>query len=171
MIEFEIEVSDQQIATFFTQLRDRLGDMTPVMQDIGELMVDSTKLRFIAGEDPDGKEWAAKSEATIAAYKARGDTPDFRPLFGPSRRLSSEISYRVGPGGQSVEWGSSLIYAAVHQVGAAKGAFGETTRGAKIPWGNIPARPFLGLSSDDEDKLKALLQEWLESAAAAAQGD
>lgn len=170
MIEFDIEVNDDQIATFFTQLRDRLTNMTPLMQDIGEMMVDSTKQRFIAGEDPDGNEWAAKSEATIAAYHARGDTPDFRPLFGPSKRLSSEVSYRVGPGGQRVEWGSSLIYAAVHQFGAKKGAFGETTSGGKIPWGDIPARPFLGLSSDDEDKLKALLLEWLESASAEASG-
>lgn len=171
MIEFDIDIDDRQIATFFGQLRDRLSDMTPVMQDIGELMVDSTKQRFIAGEGPDGTAWSPKSEATIAAYLARGDTPDFRPLFGPSRRLSSEISYRVGPGGESVEWGSSLIYAAVQQFGAVKGAFGTTERGASIPWGSIPARPFLGLSTDDEDKLKSLLQEWLESAASPAQGD
>lgn len=171
MIEFEIDIDDRQIATFFGQLRDRLSDMTPVMQDIGELMVDSTKQRFIAGEGPDGTAWEPKSEATISAYLARGDTPDFRPLFGPSRRLSSEISYRVGTGGQSVEWGSSLIYAAVQQFGAQKGAFGTNARGSSIPWGNIPARPFLGLSTEDEDKLKSLLQEWLESASSPAQGD
>ncbi|MFN7004093.1 MAG: phage virion morphogenesis protein [Roseinatronobacter sp.] len=171
MIEWDVKVDDSQIATLFDQLRERLGDMTPVMQDIGELMITSTKQRFVAGQGPDGTAWEPKSDATIAAYTARGDTPDFRPLFGPSKRLSNEISYRVGPDGTSVEWGSSLIYAAVQQFGAAKGAFGEDARGSSIPWGNIPARPFLGLSSDDESNLKAVLVEWLQSAAPGAEGN
>lgn len=185
MIELDVSIDDRQIAIFFDQLRDRLSDMTPVMQDIGELMVDSTKQRFTAGQGPDGTAWAPKSEATIAAYMARGDTPDFRPLFGPSRRLSNEISWRVGPGGQSVEWGSSLIYAGVQQLGAQQGEFGARmgrTRPSEkrpqgqdyfmtIPWGDIPARPFLGVSTDDEDKLKSVLIEWLEGAGAAEKRD
>ena len=45
--------------------------------------------------------------------------------------------------------GSPRIYASTHQFGAKKGAFGQTARGAPIPWGDIPACLFLGISDDD----------------------
>ncbi|PWE29972.1 phage virion morphogenesis protein [Maritimibacter sp. 55A14] len=136
-----------------------LTDMTDLMEELGELLVASTKDRFTEGKAPDGTPWAPKSQATIAAYLARGDRVAFRPLFGPSGRLSSEIAHRAGP--QSVEVGSSLIYAAVQQFGAAKGAFGTNAIGRPIPWGNIPARPFLGLSEEDETNILATIDEWL----------
>ncbi|MFN3662243.1 hypothetical protein [Yoonia sp.] len=47
MIDWDVKRVDSQIATFFDQLRDRLSDMTPVMKDIGELMVTVTKQRSI----------------------------------------------------------------------------------------------------------------------------
>lgn len=171
MIEFDLEVNNRQIAAYFDQLRDHLTTMGPVMQRIGEVMLHSTQKRFISGQGPDGTSWAPKSDATIAAYLARKETVDFRPLFGPSGDLSSQIYYQVAADGNSVAIGSSMIYAAVQQFGAKKGAFGATARGGKIPWGDIPARPFLGLSSGDEDNLRTLLVWWLDRATAANQKD
>lgn len=163
MIEVDF-VEGEEIAALFERLRAHLADLTPVMQDIGEQQIAATRARFLAGQAPDGSVWAPKSPATLAAQAARGDRADPRPLFGPSRRLSSEISYRVAPGGANVTIGSSLIYAAVQQYGAAKGAFGQDGRGRSIPWGDIPARPFLGLSDQDRSDIVAILTEWLESA-------
>ena len=57
--------------------------------------------------------------------------------------------------------GSPSIYAGTHQFGAEKGAFGATSRGDPIPWGNIPARPFLGLSGDDETEIGNLITDYL----------
>jgi phage gpG-like protein len=34
--------------------------------------------------------------------------------------------------------------------GARQGAFGRTRRNGPIPWGNIPARPFLPISENGE---------------------
>ncbi len=56
-----------------------------------------------------------------------------------------------------MEIGSPSIYAGTHQFGAAKGAFGSTSKGAPIPWGDIPARPFLGLSDADEADIRDLI--------------
>jgi phage virion morphogenesis protein len=142
-----------------------LADPRPVMQDIGEVLVASTKKRFTEGKSPDGLPWAAKSEATLSAYAARGLRADPRPLFGPSGVLSSTIFAEVGPDGSSVEVGSNRIYAAVMQFGAAKGAFGTTAGGSSIPWGNIPARPFLGLSEADETEIVATVEDWLQMVA------
>ena len=162
----QIELTDEEVTAALERLSRSLLDTTPVMQDIGELLVRSTKKRFPEGDAPDGSKWLPKSATTLAAYQARGDRMDFRPLFGPSGRLSSEIFYEVGPGGSSVEIGSNLIYAGVMQFGAAQGAFGTTARGSPIPWGDIPARPFLGLSEEDRTNILATITEWLEDAIA-----
>lgn len=159
-----IRLQDEDVTRRLGALGAALGDMTPVMRDIGEYLLVSTKDRFAQGASPDGTAWAAKSPTTIEAYKRRGDRVDFRPLFGPSGRLSSEIVYQANA--TSVTIGSNLVYAATMQLGAAKGAFGQTSRGGPIPWGDIPARPFLGLSTGDRSAILEIVAEWLETAAA-----
>ena len=57
--------------------------------------------------------------------------------------------------------GSSLEYAAVQQFGARRGEFGRTRRGAPIPWGDIPARPFLGVSRVDRVEILDILAGYL----------
>ena len=54
-----------------------------------------------------------------------------------------------------------LKEAGTHQFGASKGAFGTTSRGSPIPWGDIPARPFFGLSSEDEWGVLEILTDHL----------
>jgi len=154
-----IELKEDEVAAVLNRLSKALTDMTPVMEEIGDMLINSTKERFKEGIAPSGSKWAPKSQTTIDAYRQRGDRVDFRPLFGPTGRLSSEIS-RVATD-QSVEIGSNLIYAAVMQFGAAKGAFGSTKKGGAIPWGRIPARPFLGISEQDRANLIATVDEWL----------
>ncbi|WP_172298337.1 phage virion morphogenesis protein [Pseudoruegeria sp. HB172150] len=162
-----VEVTDEEVAAALSRIAARLTDLTPLMQDLGEALVNSTEDRFPEGRAPDGTPWAPKSQATIDAYRRReGKTAnarvDFRPLFGPSGRLSSEIHWQAGP--NSVEIGSSLIYAAVDQFGAAKGQFGTTSKGSPIPWGDIPARPFLGISEGDRSALTLIIEGYLSGA-------
>ena len=154
MIEVELKTDD--LTRALEQLRARLSDMTPVMQDIGEYLVESTKARFVAGVDPDGDPWAAKSPVTMAATAAREKkAADPRPLFGPTGLLSSQISYEAGP--DHVEAGSNRIYAAMMQ-------FGGTTSAFPHLWGDIPARPFFGLSETDETNILEIIAEGLQQA-------
>lgn len=154
-----IELNADALQEGLARLTGLMSDLSPVMQDLGELLMLSTKERFPQGVAPDGTPWAPKAAATIERYLSRGDRADSRPLFGPSGALSQQIFYEAGP--DHVEIGSNRIYAAVMQFGAAKGAFGSTSRGGPIPWGNIPARPFLGISDEDEANLYATVEEWL----------
>lgn len=170
-----IELDDAELRSELARLRARLGDLTPAMRRIGELLVERTKARFREGKGPDGKSWPPNSPATIEAFvgryyggavprkrdgtlaaRARRLASAKRPLIGESRRLSSEIAYAIGH--DHVEVGSNLVYAAAQQFGARKGQFGTTRRGTPIPWGEIPARPFLGLSPRDRDDILALLR-------------
>ena len=61
----------------------------------------------------------------------------------------------------SVEVGSLFVYAGTHQFGAEKGSFGSTAKGTPIPFGDIPARPFLGLSDADGDELTDILRDFI----------
>ena len=140
----------------------RLSDMTPIHHSIGNYVVRATKERFKKGIDPDGNAWTPKKQATIDRYKERGDGNRPDPLIGPSKRLSSEIAQYADA--QGVEIGSALEYPAVMQNGAKQGAFGKSPRGGPIPWGDIPARPWLGLSEEDEANIIDIADEYLEQA-------
>lgn len=158
-----LEITNDQITPALARVEAALGNPLSLFQDLGEYLVKSTTDRFPTGRAPDGSVWAAKSPVTLAAYAARKDRADSRPLFGPSGALSSTIAYEAFS--DRVEWGSPMIYAAVQQFGAGKGAFGRTSRGAPIPWGNIPARPFAGISAEDEVQMVDIVGDWFEAAA------
>lgn len=136
-----------------------MDDMTPVYQDIADYLVDQRRQRFVRGVDPDGNAWAPKSAATLERYKQLGYGNLTRPLIGPGKRLSREIQEFVSRNGTIV--GSSLIYSNVMQEGAARGAFGTTSRGAPIPWGRIPARRWIDLNTEEGAEIVAIVDDHL----------
>ncbi len=168
---FTVELKAEAATAALTRASALLGDMKPVLDAIGELLVRSTKQRFGQGKAPDGTAWAAKSQTTLERYGSRkSNRVDIRPLFGPSGRLNQDIFHETGA--DFVEVGSSRIYAAAMQFGAAKGSFGAYSGVNKnghafagsAPWGNIPARPFLGISSEDETNILAEIAQAISDA-------
>ncbi|WP_436399309.1 phage virion morphogenesis protein [Roseobacter sp. S98] len=162
---YTVEINDAGVDRVFAELESRLSDMTEVFNVLGDLLEDRTEKRFEAGVAPDGTRWAPKSQATIDAYVRRGQTADPRPLFGPNAdTLPLRRSFFRDAGPRRLEIGTNKIQAAVMQYGARKGAFGQTATGRPIPWGDIPARPFLGISAEDRDLIIITAEEWLEEA-------
>lgn len=150
-------IETDEITGALARVSAALENPLPLMQDLGEYFVDSTTKRFPTGTAPDGSVWAPKSPVTIAAQGGRKTNRlDVRPLFGPSGALSSTISYEAFA--DRVEWGSPMVYAAMQQFGGAKSAFPHL-------WGNIPARPFLGISAEDETNVLDIIGEYLSEAA------
>ena len=129
-------------------------DLTPAMRDIGEYLVRSTKERFADETDPVGAPWAPLSEHTKRRKRRNAGR-----VLTRDGHLGGTIAFQAGP--TSVEVGSPLIYAGTHQFGAEKGSFGSTAKGRPIPWGDIPAREFLGLSEPDRDELTDILRDYL----------
>ncbi len=141
-----------------------LGDGGPAMAEIAEYLAESTRRRFLTETDPEGRAWAPRSPATLAAYAARN--PPERP--GRILTLHGQLSRTIAPfsGPAEAGVGSAAIYAAAMQFGMRKGDAGTDSRGRPIPWGDIPARPFLGLSAADRDAIGEIVAEWLARAAA-----
>ncbi len=149
----------------------KMGNLSGVHQAIGEQLVDSTKQRFASSTAPDGSTWQALSLTTLERYVATFGKSHFgasgrlnksganrvmsrKPLVGESKSLSTQIHYEVSTDGNALTVGSPMVYAAVQQFGQKKGASGTSKRGSPIPWGDIPARPFLGLSRADIEMME-----------------
>lgn len=154
MTTIDLQIKDDAVAGALARVAAALTDLSPLMEEIGATLADQTDERFRTGTAPDGTLWAPRSPVTMANYARRGDKPGPRPLIGASRRLSTTIHYQAGA--DSVEIGSAAVQAAVMQFGAAKSAFGPRT-----PWGDIPARPFIGLSEANRSDILGTIDEWL----------
>ena len=165
----KIEVKDSAVLDALTRLLRAAEDPRPALRDIGELLVASTKQRFATSTGPGGEHWPANSYVTIqrmlakkkGAYSKKtgklaqsgaGAVTGKKPLIGESRRLSAEISYALVPGG--VEIGSNMEYAAMQHFGGKKSAFPHL-------WGDIPSRPFLGVSDEDRSNILDIFNEYL----------
>jgi phage virion morphogenesis protein len=150
-------------------LLQRVDDLGPALREIGEDLTESTKQRFASATDPDGTPWARNSVVTLERYGAmfaRNKDGTMKPggvramgakkpLTGETRALQTTINYQV-TGPTTVTIGSPMVYAAVQQFGAQAGSLGP-----KSPWGDIPARPFLGLSPADEQGILDVVRGYL----------
>ena len=159
----KLELKDDAVLAALSRLAEGMEDMTQPMNRIGNHLVESTMGRFGAEISPEGAPWAARSPVTIARYLAAKPPAGFGGILHKTGQLGGEIKHEYGP--DFVEVGSSRPYAAVMQFGAAQGAFGRTSRNGPIPWGDIPARPFIGLSEADETGILEIVTEWLDGLA------
>ncbi len=125
----------------------------------GERLLIATRDRFDSQKDPDGRPWAPLKPSTLARKRRNRDK-----RLTERGHLRGQLNYGAGAGPDFVEVGSSLIYAATHQFGAGKGRFGSNSRGQPIPWGDIPARPFLGVSDDDRETILEIVNDHLADA-------
>lgn len=50
---------------------------------------------------------------------------------------------------------TAVKYAPTHQFGARQGQYGRSRRNGPIPWGDVPARPFMLIQDEDIVKIQA----------------
>ena len=180
----KIELHATKISASLDRLLARGANLKPAFASIGELVAESTKTRFSVGQSPDGDTWAPNSPRTIAKYleqksglfdkisgKRVGTKKGYfskkdgrltkkgaaivaakKPLHGISGMLADQIFYNVVADG--VEIGSPMIYSAIQQFGGRKSDFPHL-------WGDIPPRPFLGISRFDERDILDVVEEFL----------
>lgn len=153
-------VDDDQILGGLRRMRGVVEDMKPVHADIGDELESSTVKRFVTNVAPDGTPW----KASLRAEKT--GTPTLK-LHG---HLQDSIHHVADNAGVSV--GSALIYARIHQTGgvieAKGGALSFTLYGGAfvtVRSVKIPARPYLGLSDNDNRVLPEIIGEHLARAA------
>lgn len=154
-ISASIIVDDARIRAKLLNLIAFGKDQSEAMRDIATLGENSTVNRFTNTQiGPDGKPWKRSIRAQITGAKT----------LTVDAHLRDSISRSSGR--DYAEWGANRIYAAIHQFGGtikpkrasalrfrlANGAFVSTKSVT------IPARPFLGISPDDESDILNILR-------------
>ena len=142
-IKIDYQYQDRHVLDALDRLIQAGNDLQPVFADIGEYLLLAHDERWARQEDPDGSPWAPLSPRYAARKKKNPDLILVLDGF-----LRDTLAYNATASG--LEFGSNRIYAATHQ-------FGDDSR-------NIPARPWLGISADDETEILDILQDHLKAA-------
>lgn len=133
----------EEIHRLLRDLKRAAGDLTPAFRSIGEALLNSTRARFTAQRDPGGAPWAPLDPKTKRRKKKNADK-----ILTEEGELRGTLTYSAGA--SSLVVGSPEKYAATHQ-------FGDASR-------NIPARPFLGLSAADRERVERIVRDRLAKA-------
>lgn len=164
---FSIHLDDLAARAGFAAIHRALTDKRPMLADIGAELESSTLNRFETNIAPDGTPWTPSLHSHVTG----------KPTLVDEGNLRDSVHY-VLDGGDAVEIGAGGVasdYAAIHQVGGtitAKGgalafklATGQFILAQSV---KIPARPYLGVSAEDEAAIPEIALEHVSRAAAVA---
>jgi phage virion morphogenesis protein len=124
-------------------------DTKSLLDDIGAVIESQVRRRIEEEkESPDGKAW----EELSSRYEKRKKKRSSGGILQLDNHLLDSMQYEVR--GDEIIVGSNLIYSWTHQEGRKfkKSGAGEA---------EIPARPYLGLSSSNRDEIKETIADWL----------
>jgi phage virion morphogenesis protein len=181
-VSLNVTIKDERIKRLLGDIQRRMGDLTPAMKIIGQIVRTSFVRNFEKGGRP--AKWAPLSPVTLARRKGRKILMD----RGMGGGLAGSIHDRASK--DEVTVGTNKIYAALHQFGAKKGSFGTIeaeikahmrkitkifgrpvkprkvavrahTKKMKLPWGDIPARPFIMVQPEDWDEIRESLSDYI----------
>ena len=154
-VTLTITETTEEVQKAFAKVLRRLKNLKPAMKIIGETVRTSIVRNFEESGRPE--KWAPLSPTTLKRRKGKNTAPLI--VKGFAGGMVGSINYRAGD-----DWvivGTNKIQAAVHQFGAKKGEFGTTSRGAPIPWGDIPARPFMMVQDEDWTEIADAINDYL----------
>ena len=187
-MRIRLDIDDGNVRQVLRQLREAVDDMTPAMKAVAGQLETSAKNRFLTKKAPDGSTWARLATATQRRRLKKGRRRNDKLVFSGALRDSIHSDFDS----RSAVVGTDAPYGRTHQEGAERGEFGSfsivragiagrrqrllgqavkaglTSRrraGIPIPWGDIPARPFLGLSADDREDIVDIIRSHLTRAA------
>jgi phage gpG-like protein len=155
---YEIQLDTLGVDQALAGLDARAGDLSPLMDDIGAYLEQMARDRIEATNvGPDGTPWPVSLRAELDGGKTLFETG----------RLAASLTHLAGRDFSQI--GSNVIYAGVHQEGAIITGKGGGALVFKLPDGQlievasveIPARPYLGVSDDDETEILALTADYL----------
>ena len=161
MVGLEIKATGfEDISRALAALLAKGDDLGPLLDEIGAALVDSSIERFETSTDHDGDQWIVSGRAAREGGKTLVD----------QGHLRDSITHVVT--GDSVTRGTNVVYAAIQHFGGtikAKNApylkFATPKGFAQVKEVTLPARPFLGLSDDDETVIGEITAAWLMEAA------
>jgi phage virion morphogenesis protein len=156
-MRIEVSFDDSKIQNVLSGIVDLGEDQSGLMAVLGSFIENSTKDRFETEITPAGVPWLPSRRAIAEGGKTLTD----------KGHLRDSITYASSHDEAVI--GTNLIYAAIHQFGGTieakdggKLKFAHSNGFAVLDQVTIPARPFFGLSSDDERGIEDSTADFLE---------
>lgn len=174
----EVAIDTSVVGRELELLIERLGSLRIPLNDIAEYLHISTDARARRQVAPDGTPWAPLSPRTLARKKGN-------KILRESGALLDTLRHQVTDDG--LDFGTDRPYGAIHQDGGkiehaarsqqvyfkekggvvgnrfvkkSKSNFAQwVTHGARSV--EMPARPYLGLSSEDEAEILEIVSDYL----------
>jgi len=137
----DVVVDDKEVSDYLQALQAKMGSLHIPLADIGESLLLSHEDRWDKQVSPDGEAWRALSPAYKKVKPQNKDK--ILILYGYLKNLHYQVD------NNTLRLGTDEVYGATHQ-------FGDPSR-------NIPARPWLGISRDDEDNMIGILKQYFTS--------
>lgn len=140
----------------FKAMQQMGANPEPLLRDIAFLGENSTRERFRSQTGPDGQRW----KPSLRAQLFGGKTLTKDGHLGDSITSTADRT--------TAAWGTNRIYAAIHQFGGEIKA--KAAGGLRFKIGErwttkrqvtLPARPFLGVSAEDEQDILDLVSDHL----------
>lgn len=184
-ISITVDLDDIVARDRLQDMLDRMDRREPFFKDVGQALTNSVRRRFATETGPDGAPWTALSPRTVRARTRRRRSA--LSILRERGLLAGSIHYRAD--NDSVAVGAVPEYAAIHQFGgtinmpARSGTvwFGrkragqagrrfakkknKTSEARAVQIGaytiTIPARPYLGISAEDEISIQQAAERWL----------
>jgi phage virion morphogenesis protein len=147
-----------QIEKTLKELSRRVTHLKVPFSAIGALALTRTHESFENEESPAGESWQALSPGYVERPKNKGGRGGAdHPILFREGHLEASIQYHAGD--TYVEVGTNRKFpggedsaAASHRVGGRAGRGGAA---------EIPARPFLGLTDEDDERAAGILMDYL----------
>lgn len=161
-MEMRIQIDDARLQEVLARSIERCENKQQALRAVGAIVRESIRTNFREGGRTDKWQPSKRGSADAIPGRRVGTLRDTNRLMN---------SFTIKADQNSVVVGTNVEYAATHQYGAAKFSFGtvvakvpahyRTFRGRfqikvkahdrkmKLPWGNIPARPFMHIQTDD----------------------
>ncbi|MFA7174567.1 MAG: phage virion morphogenesis protein [Kiritimatiellia bacterium] len=159
-----VTVNTAPVQAMLDAIVKRMGDMTPAMREIGEIVVTQTAEAFEDGGLP-GHAWKKSGRVNESGGQTLVNTS----------RLRNSINYKATK--NDVEVGTNVAYAAIHQLGGqtkphvirpknGKALFwpgaSHPVKSVNHPGSKIPARPFLPDEAGlDWEEIESALMRYL----------
>ena len=135
---------------YLSRIEGAMGNATPLFTEIGSALEASSRERIQTTKlAPDGTPWLDISEGWRKTKKQRGHAEGILTMRGD---LLNSIAFKAGADFVEIIAGPTE-YAAIHQYGG--------TEGMAVGAAAIPARPYLGVSTEDASKIVDAADAWL----------
>jgi phage virion morphogenesis protein len=176
-VTINVTIKDNDVKRLLSNLQQRMRSLRPVMSLIGEIVVESVQRNFEQHRSPGGQAWKPLS-SSYAQWKSGVKGRSTADILILNRIHMGSIHHKASDDRVSVGTRAStnVVYAAIHRFGGKTGPHvikpvsrkalswpgaGHPVKSVKHPGSDIPARPFLGVRTEDWTSIRNAVENYL----------